>query len=456
VSRKQASGSLPARWRHVAWLIALAWVSLSPVLACAGPPPTAPAPLPLEWTLDAAVLWALQHNPELAATRQQHGIAAAAIVIARTYPFNPIYEGSVWGDWGPREAITNRVPFVQALLLEVEVNGQRGHRLNQARAALSRTDWEIATQELNLAVRVVRAFNAVVYRKQKLRLLEEILRLQEEAVEQVRKLVEQGQLRQPDLIVARTEVDDTRAQLGPARNALAVAWAEFYRALGLPTGPCEAQGTLEVPVVPCAHALLVQAALQQRPELHARQAAVAEADARLRLEMANRCGNPTVGPSFERNESSVNFAGIQFVVPVPLLNCRQGEIMQRQAERHQALLQVQQTAVQVQQDVQAALARLATARSWAETYRTETLPNLQKALEAIQQLFALGEPGVDLLRVLDLRRKLIRARDAYLDAQWEVNQAQVDLAAAVADVRLAVVPPCPPQPPSLTLEPDNP
>src|SRR5262249_23784336 len=204
--------------------------------AWAAPPPTAPAPLPLAWTLDAAVLWALQHNPELAATRQQHGIAAAAIVIARTYPFNPIYEGNVWGAWGPREAVTNHVPFVQALLLEVEVNGQRGHRLNQARAALSRTDWEIATQELNLAVRVVRAFHTVVYRKQKLQLLAEILRLQEEAVEQVRKLVGLGQLRQPDLIVARTEVDDTRAQLGPARNALAVAWAEFYRALGMPTG----------------------------------------------------------------------------------------------------------------------------------------------------------------------------------------------------------------------------
>src|SRR5262249_57605356 len=118
-----------------------------------------------------------------------------------------------------------------------EVGGQRGHRLNQARAALSRTDWEIATQELNVGVRVVRAFNAVVYRKQKLQLLEEILRLQERAVEQVRKLVEQGQLKQPDLIVARTEVDDTRAQLEPARNALAVAWAEVDRARGLPAGP---------------------------------------------------------------------------------------------------------------------------------------------------------------------------------------------------------------------------
>ncbi len=35
--------------------------------------------------------WALQQNPLLAAVRQQHGTAAAGIVIAQTYPFNPSY-----------------------------------------------------------------------------------------------------------------------------------------------------------------------------------------------------------------------------------------------------------------------------------------------------------------------------------------------------------------------------
>src|SRR5260221_7545024 len=38
-------------------------------------------------TLDAAIRWSLEHNPEIMALRQQHGIAAAGIVIAYTYPF---------------------------------------------------------------------------------------------------------------------------------------------------------------------------------------------------------------------------------------------------------------------------------------------------------------------------------------------------------------------------------
>jgi hypothetical protein len=42
----------------------------------------------------------LQNNPELAALRQQHGIAAAGVVIARTYPFNPLWEGKIRPAWG--------------------------------------------------------------------------------------------------------------------------------------------------------------------------------------------------------------------------------------------------------------------------------------------------------------------------------------------------------------------
>src|SRR4029077_4753151 len=56
--------------------------------------------LPPVLTRQEAVRWALQHNPELAAIRQQRGIAAAAVVIAETYPFNPAWEGIVEGNSG--------------------------------------------------------------------------------------------------------------------------------------------------------------------------------------------------------------------------------------------------------------------------------------------------------------------------------------------------------------------
>ncbi|HEV3118591.1 MAG TPA: hypothetical protein VGY58_16185, partial [Gemmataceae bacterium] len=74
------------------------------------PIPAAVETLPRVLTRGEAVRWALQYNPELAAIRQQRGIAAAAVVIAETYPFNPVWEGIVEGNSGPSSAgITNLV-----------------------------------------------------------------------------------------------------------------------------------------------------------------------------------------------------------------------------------------------------------------------------------------------------------------------------------------------------------
>jgi outer membrane protein TolC len=42
--------------------------------------------------------------------------------------------------------------------------------------------------------------------------------------------------------------------------------------------------------------------------------------------------------------------------------------------------------------------------------------------------------------VIDIQRKLLKARDGYLDAQFELSQAQADLANAVGDPGKAIVP----------------
>jgi len=283
-------------------------------------------------------------------------------------------------------------------------------------------------------VRVMRAFDAVIYQQNKLSLVAETLRLNEQAAKDVSLLAEQGKLRAMDLILARTEVNDTRALLGPARVAYEKAWHELRRALGVVEGNFTVQGTLDVPPAQDDAEALLAAAIEQRPDLHARQAAVAEADARVRLALADRYGNPNVGPAYEYDPTRINLIGVQFAVPLPVLNTRRGEICQRVAERSRAALELRQTEVTIHQDLAAALARLNAARRWAETYRNELLPDLEKSLDAAQKLFAAGDPSVDILRILDVRRKLLKARDAYLDAVYELRQARDDLSAAVADL----------------------
>src|SRR5262249_14361565 len=85
-----------------------------------------------------------------------------------------------------------------------------------------------------------------------------------------------------------------------------------------------------------------------------------------------------------------------------------------------------------------ALIRLGDARAWAENYRDEVIPNLTRARRDLERLFAAGDQSVDVLKLIDVQRNLLKAYDGYLDALNEVAQARADLAAAGGDPSPAV------------------
>jgi outer membrane protein, heavy metal efflux system len=389
-------------------------------------------------TVDGAIRWALANNPELMALRQQHGIAVAGIVIANTYPFNPVLESKVREANGPGSAgVTNQVSNEHKVFMDVEFRGQRFMRRDAANATLSRTDWDIAGQELALSIRVVRAFETVVYRHKKKQLIEQTLELNIKAAQHGEELWKLGQLKSPDLNALRTEAADYRTQLAAARYQLVLAWNELRRTLGVVSDKFALDGDLLDPSIPQPFAELEKAALEQRPELHARQAAVSEADAKLRLEIANRYGNPNFGPAYEYDPTRINLIGAQLTLPLPVFNTHRGDIQQREAERNKASYDLTQMEVQIRQEVFAALKRLEQARASVDIYRTDVLPIMDAAMKDMRNLFERGDPGVDALRVLDVQRKQLKAREGELDALWELRQAQADLAAAVGNPALS-------------------
>lgn len=419
-------------------------------------PPVAPMPRPLPsstptpptpLTLDAAIRTALEQNPGILAVRQGHGVAAAGVMVARAYPFNPLWEGRFRYAWPVFEGATNQEPVESTVTLELEVRGQCAIREAQAQASLSRTDWDIADQELTLAVRVVRAFDTVVYRYQKNKLVLDTIDLDQKTYNQGQDLVKAGQLQPVDLIILRTEIDNGRALLGQSRTALATASSDLALCAGRGrwADGRSARRPDRAAVAGRPSGGAGEAAQGRRPDRRSREAAVAEADAHLRLERANRFGNPIVGPTYEYDNSSIHNLGVQFALPLPVLNAHHSDILQREAEKQCALLDLHQADVEIAQEVEAALSRLKHARAWADTYEDYVLPDLEKSLREIRDLFNQPKSGVDALRILDVQRKLLTARDGYLDAQFEVRQAVADLAAALGDPSVAVGP-CKPGP----------
>jgi outer membrane protein TolC len=398
-------------------------------------PPIVAKVAPPGLTREAVIAWALENNPDLAALRQQRGIAAAGVVIARTYPFNPNYEGRVERADGPTSAgVTNAVLNEHKILLELELRGQGNYRRSAAVAALSRSEWEVAFQESVLASRVLWAYDGVLYRLEKLRLSDERILLNTIAAEQISRLREQGKLSPADLILIRTEIDDALAQRGAAEIAVETAKFELRRATGTVQQTLVLEGPFEGPLLAPDLTTMLTLAAERRADLRARQAAIAEAEARVGLENANRFGNPIVGPSYGLDATQVSSVGVTMVVPLPVLNTHRGDILQRQQEQTRAVLELRQSEVHIQQEVQLAVAKLQKARALIETYQKKILPNLRNSLEAVEKLFAQGDPGTDVVRVLEIRRNLLKGSDAYLDALWEYSQARAELAAAVGDL----------------------
>jgi cobalt-zinc-cadmium efflux system outer membrane protein len=409
-------------------------------------PPARLAPKPSVLTLPDAVRYALENNPGLAAARQQRGIAAARVVIADTYPFNPVLENRLQGAEGPQSGgITNNFPIEHILVWEVELRHQGRYRREGAAAALSRTDWEIAFQEQVLAVQVIRAYVTLLYRQEKQRLIEETLRYNQQLADDIEKrLLPAGKQTPADLIVAQTEVTDTLDLVAAGREALAVARHDLYRALGVVNQSVDVAGSLDVPPLSWDAPALAELAVMRRADLQARRQAMVEADANLQLVRRNRFGNPSVGPAYTYDPSGVNSFGVQLNLPLPVANTHRGEILEAQAEQAQAAYLLRQVEVNVRQDVAAALARLEATEKRADLFRTKALPDLRSALARLEKMFMEGGQGADLTRLIDVRRKLLRARDTYLDAQWSVRQARADLLGATGEPALDLATPPPP------------
>jgi outer membrane protein TolC len=79
-------------------------------------------------------------------------------------------------------------------------------------------------------------------------------------------------------------------------------------------------------------------------------------------------------------------------------------------------------------------------------FRTQTIPTLRSARADLDRLFSAGQPGVTLARVIAIRTRLLQAFNNYLDVLLELSLAEADLAAAIGDPSLALLPPRPPPP----------
>jgi cobalt-zinc-cadmium efflux system outer membrane protein len=236
-----------------------------------------------------------------------------------------------------------------------------------------------------------------------------------------------GKVTGSDLVIAEQEALDSRQAEAIAEAGLRTARLELRSALGMAEEvQLEPRGDLQLPrQFETGVNGLVQAALSTQPDVFAKQAALVQADAAVGLAIANQKADVTFGPAMEVDENKTFFIGGTLQVPLQIYNKKEGEVLQAEAERAKAAAELEQSRVKVKMAVLAAWQQSDDARRLAAVLVEQVLPTSDRYLQDADKLLSAGQ--IDLLKLVELRRRRLMAQQQLLDAQNQMVLRQIDL-----------------------------
>lgn len=418
-------------------------------LAVWAEPPTenVPAGLPLalaaQVDLETALQWTLQSNPNLVTTRQNVCVSREAVAVAQHFPtsLNPSVSVT-YTPWVFERQSNNEVETLDRSVAVVwaqpiELGHRQAYREQMAKASYCQTRWNVLQTELATLVQTYRFHQTALYRREKLAIISELHTFSTHLVETLQRQSEANQATAADVVLAEVENQATVEQLEVARQDYISALADLRQQIGMPSiaASAEPTGSLRVPEdhMRASDEALVRLAQESRPEVQAAAAAAANSRAALSLARADRIPIPSVGPVYERNETGAVFYGLALSSPIPLLNTGAPLVAQREAEYHRDCVAWQQAQQLVAAQVLAMLAKWTQTEQVAERTRAR-FETIRTQNERMQRLYDVGQ--TDLLKLLQVRRRFIEARNVELDAVWQATQAYADLLTATGGTPL--------------------
>jgi cobalt-zinc-cadmium efflux system outer membrane protein len=369
----------------------------------------------------------MTNNPSLREAEASLGAARGRLIQAGKYP-NPTfhYDDEELGETkGP--AGTVRLEIKQ----EIVTAGKR--RLSVAVAARGTDAATLALlgRKFDVLTRVRRAYYDYLGWLNTVRTDREVVAALGQAVDTVRKLVEQAKTRpQTDLIRIEALLEEARISLAQSEESAANAWRQLAAEVGVPQLPAPPPaGDLPEAVPVWDEGAVVRRVLAANTEL--RQAAVEAERARLEVNRARAeaVPNVSVGAGWTRNFPELEAGAIlSLETAIPLWDRKQGLILEAEARRAQAEAAERGTATRLSRETAAALTRYRTARLQVERLTAEVLPRLRKNLELLRQGYQAGAAQVSFSDILLAEESMNRTR-------LTLAEARRTLWLAVADVQ---------------------
>jgi outer membrane protein, heavy metal efflux system len=314
----------------------------------------------------------------------------------------------------------------------VELGHQTTHRYHIAEAAFDQQKWVVVQAELTALVQTYRFFQTAAYRREKYRLSQQLADFNDRLSESLQKRMEANQVQAADVALARVESRATRQLVKVARQDYLTALTDLRNQIGIPeqAGAVEPLGEFTLPpyIPPIDEQVMIQEALQSRPDIHAANALVNGTHSAVSLAKGDRIPTPVIGPQYAMDEAGVQYIGFVLISPLPVWNSGKPLVIQREAEHRRAVVAYQQAQQRAIAQVRAAVAKWNGATELVNE-SAGLSKDLDKEVGILDRLFDEGQ--ADLTKLMQARQRLIQLENAQLDAVWQATQAQADLLLAL-------------------------
>ncbi|MBM3110016.1 TolC family protein [Pseudomonas sp. P66] len=377
-------------------------------------------------SLSEALTTAMEANPDLAAARQEIGIAQGARQQAGLIP-NP--ELSYEVEDTDRDTSTTTVTLAQPL----ELGGKRSARIEVATFGQSIAQMALERSVNSLRADVVQAFYAALRAQAGVELANQSLALTERGLRIVDGRVSSGKSSPVEATRAQVQLAEAKLQLRRAQTDKANAYQQLAQVTGNAVTVFDRLDSPSLsPGMPPRSATLLST-LEQTAEMRQALAQIDQSDASLGSEKAQRIPNLTVsvGSQYDRSvREQVNVVGLS--MPLPLFDRNQGNILSAARRADQARDQRNAVELRLRSETQTALNQWTTAMQEVESYDKSILPSAQQAVDTATRGFEMGKFGF--IEVLDAQRTLITARSQYLGSLEAATNARAQVERVFGDL----------------------
>src|SRR5262249_50886538 len=132
--------------------------------------------------------------------------------------------------------------------------------------------------------------------------------------------LEANQVQAADVALGRVESRATRQQVKAARQDYLTALTDMRNQIGIPeqAGAFEPLGELSIPpyIPPVDEQVMIQEAMNQRPDIKAANALVAGTHSAIDLARGDMIPTPIIGPEYQMDEAGVQYIGFVLISPI--------------------------------------------------------------------------------------------------------------------------------------------